>query len=103
MDVCILSHLKKSWLGLQINSFRLSVLCYLKNSKMECFSYKGRHGCAHIKPFKEELAWTADKRLQVISTMLLKKSYSTKELKNIAVLNLKQYCLRCYVALSNIF
>ena len=42
---------------------------------------------------KEELAWPIDKRLQVISTlMLFKNSKSTKELKvkNKAVLNLKQ-------------
>ena len=26
VDVCVLSHLKKSWLGLQINDFRLLVL-----------------------------------------------------------------------------
>ena len=58
---------------------------------------------------KEELAWAADKYLWVIGTiMLFKNSYSTKELKgtkivkNKAVLNLKQYCLRCYVTLSNV-
>ena len=49
---------------------------------------------------KEELTWAIDKRLQVISTvMLFKNSKSTKELKNKAVLNLKQYCMHCYVAL----
>ena len=46
---------------------------------------------------KEELAWAADKQLQVISTMmLLKNSFSTTELieiKEKAILNLKQYCL----------
>ena len=56
---------------------------------------------------KEELAWAVDKRLQVISTiMLFKNSKSIKELKklkNKAVLNLKQYCMRCYVALSYVF
>ena len=37
------------------------------------------HVSSHLK---EELAWAADKRLQVISTiMLFKNSYSTKELK----------------------
>ena len=53
---------------------------------------------------KEELTWAIDKRLRVIST--LKHSKSTKELnklKNKAVLNLKQYCMRCYVALSYVF
>ena len=57
---------------------------------------------------KEELAWAIDKRLRFISTiMLFKNSKSTKELKetikNKAVLNLKQYCMRCYVALSYVF
>ena len=56
---------------------------------------------------KEELTWAIDKRLWVISTiMLFKNSKSTKELKklkNKAVLYLKQYCMRCYVALSYVF
>ena len=56
---------------------------------------------------KEELAWTVDKWLLVISTiMLFKNSYSTKELKelkNKTILSLKQYCFHCHVALSNIF
>ena len=56
---------------------------------------------------KEELTWAIDKRLRVISTIVLfKNSKSTKELKklkNKAVLNLKQYCMHCYVALSYVF
>ena len=56
---------------------------------------------------KEELTWAIDKRLRIISTiMLFKNSKSTKELKklkNKPVLNLKQYCMRCYVALSYVF
>ena len=48
-----------------------------------------------------------DKQLQIISTlMLFKNSYGTKKLKgtkNKIILNLKQYCLCCYVALSNVF
>ena len=43
---------------------------------------------------KEELAWTTDKQLRVISNI-------TKELKNKAILNLKQYCICCYMILSN--
>ena len=40
---------------------------------------------------KEVLTWAADIRFRAISTiMLLKNSYNTKELKNKAVLNLKQ-------------
>ena len=56
-----------------------------------------------LSHLKEELAWAADKQLWVISTIMFKNIYSTKELKNKDVLNLKQYCLHCYVALSNIF
>ena len=56
---------------------------------------------------KEELTWAIDKQLWVISTiMLFENSKSTKELKklkNKAVLNLKQYYIRCYVALSYVF
>ena len=53
---------------------------------------------------KEELAWAIDKQLQVISNHY-NVSYTTKKIKNKAVLNLKQYtyCLRCYVAFSNIY
>ena len=50
---------------------------------------------------KEELAWAIDNRLRAISTIILFKS--TKELKNKAILNLKQYCIHCYVTLSHIF
>ena len=41
---------------------------------------------------KEELVWTTDKW----------PSYTTKELKNKAILNLNQYCMCCYVVLSNV-
>ena len=59
------------------------------------------HISSHLK---EELAWAADKRLWVISTiMLFIILRSLKKLKNKAVLKLEQYCLRCYVALSNVF
>ena len=55
---------------------------------------------------KEEPAWVVDIRLWVINTiMLFKNGNSTKELKelkNKAVLNLKQYYIRCYVALSDV-
>ena len=36
------------------------------------------HVSSHLK---EELSWAADKQLQVISTIMLKNSKSTKELK----------------------
>ena len=35
---------------------------------------------------KEELAWATDKQLQVISNIMLFNSYTTKKLKNIAIL-----------------
>ena len=51
------------------------------------------------KPFKR--SWTVDKRLRVISTIVLfNNSNRTKELKNKTVLNLS---IRCYVALSDVF
>ena len=65
---------------------------------MEHFSYKGGCGireCTHIETFKEELSWAIDKRLRlIINTMF---SYTTKNLKNKAVFNLKQYCMHCYM------
>ena len=70
---------------------------------MEHFSYKSGYsvrGRTHIEAFKEELAWAIDKWLQeVISNKILFElcSYTTKKLKNKAVLKLKQYCMRCYV------
>ena len=57
---------------------------------------------------KEELAWAIDKRFRVNSNkMLFKtviplKNQRIKQL-NKAVLNLKQYCMHCYVTLSNVF
>ena len=50
---------------------------------------------------KEELAWAIDKQLQVISYLMF--GYTTKQIKNKDVSNLKQYRMYCYVALSNIF
>ena len=52
------------------------------------------------KRLKEELAWAIDKRLQFVS--YLKPLYH-KKLKNITVLNLKQYCIRYCVTLGNVF
>ena len=66
---------------------------------MERFSYKGECGVCEgmcIKAYKEELAWAIHKWLQVIS-------YTTKKLNNKPVLNLKQYCMCCYLTLSNVF
>ena len=65
-------------------------------------AYVGIHVSRHLK---EELAWAIDKWLWIISNIMLFKTviYTTKELKNKAVLNLKQYCMYCYMALSNVF
>ena len=58
----------------------------------------------HIEMFKEELDWVIDKRLWVISNkMLFKTVVSLRYLKNKAILNLKQYCMCCYVTFSNVF
>ena len=68
------------------------------------------HVSSHLK---KELAWAVDEQLWVISIrMLFKNNKNTKELQvlrsykelqNKAILNLERCCLRCYVALSNIF
>ena len=55
------------------------------------------HGYTCIGVFKKAI----DKWPCVVC--YIKNSYSTKELRNKAVLNLKQYCLLCYVAPSNIY
>ena len=54
---------------------------------------------------KEELTLAIDKWLRIVSNKMLFKTVVaiTKKLKNKAVLNLKQYCMRCYVTLSNVF
>ena len=37
------------------------------------------------------------------SAMMLFNSYTTRKLKNKAALSLNQYCMHCYVVLSNVF
>ena len=57
-----------------------------------------------LRRLKEELACVIDKRLLVISNkMLFNTVVPLRNIKNKAVLNLKQYCMRCYVTLSNVF
>ena len=58
-------------------------------------AYVNVHVSRHLK---EELAWAIDKWLRVISNIM-----SVIPLMNKAVLIIKQYCMRCYVALSNVF
>ena len=48
----------------------------------------------------EELDWAIDKKLWISG--LFKNSYTTKNIKNKAILNIKQYCMHCYVTLNNI-
>ena len=51
---------------------------YLSN-KIECFEYKsgcGIHEHMHIEHLKEELAWTIDKELQLISNTIIFKIVS---------------------------
>ena len=52
-----------------------------------------------LRSLKEELAWAIDKWLWINECY----SYIVKKLKNEDVLNLKQYCMHCYVILSSIF
>ena len=76
---------------------------------MEQFNYKNVCGVhqlhTHIEEFKEELAWAIDKQLWVSSNVILLKTVMPlmRKLKNKAILSLKQYCMHCYVVLSNVF
>ena len=57
--------------------FTFTVVLHVSN-KTESFSYRGGCGvcgcCKHIKAFKEELAWTPDKCIQVINDIMLFKT-----------------------------
>ena len=55
-----------------------------------------------IKAFKEELACATDKQFLNIGNNVIENSYTTKELNNKAIFNLKLYSMCCYVALSNV-
>ena len=66
---------------------------------MERFSYKGGcgvHGCTRIETFKE-LGWAIDKQFRLITN---KMSVIPLNLKNKAIFN---FCMHCYVTLSNVF
>ena len=79
----IYSHLKQSYIHNKMIHLRVGVVCM---------------GVVHISMcLKEELAWATDKQPRVISNIALFK----KQLKHKAVLNLNQYCMHCYVVLSN--
>ena len=54
--------------------------------------------CTYVhvsRHLKEELAWAIDKQLQLYND--IKNGYTTKKTKNKDILNLKQYCMHCYV------
>ena len=58
-------------------------------------AYKGIHVCRH---WKEELVWSMDKQLQIISNIILFKTlcYTPKKLKIRSFWLKKQYCMHCY-------
>ena len=58
-----------------------------------------------LRHLNAELGCTIEKWLRlIINTMLFRTVLrTTKNLKNKAVFNLKQYCMHCFVTLSNIF
>ena len=71
---------------------------------MEHFSYRGRcsvRECTRIEAFKIR-AGLGYKRLWLIINKMVRilNSYTIKNLKNEVV---KQYCMHCYVTLSNVF
>ena len=57
-----------------------------------------------LRHLKEELPWVIDGRLWVVSNkMLFRTVMPLRKLKKKIVLNSKQYCMRYYVTLSNVF
>ena len=86
--------------------FNIPLNMYTSN-KMEYFGYIGgysmrEHVCIEVFKRRAGLSYR-----QMVSGYLLfitvYNNYTTKKLKNKAILNLKQYCMRCYVALSYVF
>ena len=60
----------------------------------------GIHKCTHIEVFEEELAWAIDKQRWQYN--VIKNCYTTKNLKNKAIYNIKiLYTLQ--LTLSNVF
>ena len=56
-----------------------------------------------LRRLKEELAWAIDKQPWLIIKTMLFKAVIPLNLKNKAILNLKHYCMCCYVTFSNVF
>ena len=56
-----------------------------------------------LRCLKEKLGLAIGKWLRLIINSVIYNNYTTKNLKNKAVLSSKQYCMRCYVTLSNVF
>ena len=79
MHIIAKSQANKSKLALYKLLIHFKCQLYISN-KTVCFNYKGECGgcecCMHTKGFKEELAWTTDKWLQVISN-IMSEVYST--------------------------
>ena len=69
---------------------------------MEHFSYKCGCSIHVLRLIKEELVWAIHKRFHFISNTMFLNCYTTKEPKNKAVFSLKQYCMHCYVVISNV-
>ena len=58
----------------------------------------------YIEAFKRRAGLGYKQFWLIINITLFKRvSYTTKKLKNKAIFNLKQYCMQCYVTLSNAF
>ena len=72
---------------------------------MERLSYRVDVAYVNVhvsRRLKEELGWAIDKRLRLITNKMLFKTVIPL-IKNKAIFNLKQYCMHCYVKLSNVF
>ena len=62
--------------------------------------YVNIHALGHLK---DELAWAIDKWLWVTSNKMLFKTVIPLRKKKKVVINIKLYCMHCYVTLSNVF
>ena len=67
---------------------------------MECFKCKGGSGICVLRRLKEELAWAIDKQFWCINNVMLLKTVIPLRDKNEVIFKLKQYCMRCYVAVK---
>ena len=88
-----------------INDSRYIVTCYVRNINFSelLWNYELIF-CENIFSLKIKLFTKTSyyEILELYGIMICKSTNEVKELKNKVILNLKQYCMRCFVALSYI-